>query len=215
MNRRIPEVALLAILTATPLAAQDPTKTIPGSYKVQFENDYVRLVRVIYEAGAKLPEHTHPAGTTIYVYLTDSEGVAFRHVGSSNSVVTRPPVKAGDIRVATGREEHHTAENHSSMHSEFLRIFFKTQNDGGARNLRHRMPRAVEKYENTQMRVTRLTIDTHQERSIVAKEPALLIELPSGTERWIEAGTTDTIANHGARAMSLVRIDFLTEPRKS
>ena len=57
--------------------AQDPTKTLPEAYKVEFENDYVKVVRVHYDAGAKLPEHTHPAGTTAYVYLNDSEGVVF------------------------------------------------------------------------------------------------------------------------------------------
>ena len=62
---------------------------------MQFENEYVRVVRVHYDAGAKLPEHTHPPGTTVYVYLNDSEGVVFRHSGNNNRAVTRPPVKAG------------------------------------------------------------------------------------------------------------------------
>lgn len=214
MMRRFLAAAVLVAPMAATVAAQDPTKTIPGSYKVQFENDHVRVVRVHYDAGAKLPEHTHPAGTTVYVYLTDSEGVAFKHVGGSNSVVTRPPVKAGGIRVATGREEHHTAENNSSTASDFLRVFFKTSNNDGPRNLRHRMPPSDDKYENKQMRITRLTVGTHEEKSIAAKEPALLIELPSGTERWIEAGKTETIANHDARDLSLIRIDFLTPPQK-
>ena len=37
---------------------QDPTTSLPHAYKVQFENDYVRVVRVHYDAGAR-PEHTH------------------------------------------------------------------------------------------------------------------------------------------------------------
>ena len=212
MRRLLIAVALLAPM-AGGAAAQDPTKTIPGSYKVAFENAHVRVVRVHYDAGAKLPEHTHPAGTTVYVYLTDSEGVAFKHVGGSNSTVTRPPVKAGAIRVATGREEHHTAENNSSRPSDFLRIFFKTEGDG-SRNLRHRMPPGDDNYENKQMRITRLKVGTHEERTIDAKEPALLIELPSGTERWIEAGKSEVVANHDARDLEMIRIDFLTSPRK-
>jgi hypothetical protein len=195
------------------LEAQDPTKTIPGSYQVAFENAHVRVVRVHYDAGAKLPEHTHPAGTTVYVYLTDSEGVAFKHVGGSNSTVTRPPVKAGAIRIATGREEHHTAENNSSQPSDFLRVFFKTEGDG-SRNLRHRMPPGDDRYENKQMRISRLTIATHEERTIDAREPALLIELPSGSERWIDAGQREVVANHEARDLQVIRIDFLTRPQK-
>ena len=44
---------LLALaLWTVPLGAQDPLTTIPEAYKVQFENDWVRVVRVHYEAGA-------------------------------------------------------------------------------------------------------------------------------------------------------------------
>lgn len=213
MTRRFAYTTVLTALMTATMAAQDPTKTIPGSYKVQFENDQVRVVRVRYDAGARLPEHTHPAGTTVYVYLTDSDGVAFKHVGGSNSVVTRPPVKAGGIRIATGREEHHTVENSSSQPSDFLRIVVKTAGDG-ARNLRHRMAPADTRYENAQLRITRLKIGTGDEQAIVAKEPTLLIELPSGAERWIAAGQSQTVANPDARELNLVRIDFLSPPRR-
>ena len=124
---------------------QDPTTSLPDAYKVQFENDYVRVVRVHYDAGAKLREHTHPGGTTVYVYLNDSEGVIFSHVGGSNRAVTRPAVKAGAIRIASGPEEHHTAENPSSTASDFLRIQLKTRGGG---NLRRRIPAAQPRSEN-------------------------------------------------------------------
>jgi hypothetical protein len=203
----------LVVMLPAGLAAQDPTKTIPGSYTVAFENGHVRVVRVRYDAGAKLPEHTHPAGTTVYVYLTDSEGVAFKHVGGSNSTVTRPAVKAGGMRVATGREEHHTVENNSALPSDFLRIYFKTEADG-SRNLRQRLSPADEKYENAQMRITRLKVAPHQTLTVEAKAAALLIELPSGQERWVDAGTSEPVSNHDARDLSLIRIDFLTRPKK-
>src|SRR4030095_5033673 len=79
---------------------QDPTQSLPDSSKVQFENDYVRVVRVHYDAGAKLPEHTHPGGTTVYVYLNDSEGVVFSHIGGRNRAVTPPAVTAAGHRTA-------------------------------------------------------------------------------------------------------------------
>src|SRR4030095_15500004 len=101
--------AMAALVMAGVL--QDPTQSLPDSYKVQFENDYVRVVRVHYDAGAKLPERTHPRGTTFYVYLNDSEGVVFSHIGGSNRAVTRPAVTAGAIRIASGPEQPHTQEN--------------------------------------------------------------------------------------------------------
>ena len=70
-------------------AIQDPVKSLPDSYKVQFENAYARLVRVHYDAGAKLPDHTHPAGATLYIYLNDSDGVVFSHSSSRNRVLPR------------------------------------------------------------------------------------------------------------------------------
>src|SRR5262245_58792792 len=151
-------VVLTAILLGAPLntLAQDPTKSLPESYKTELENDYVKVVRVHYDAGAKLPEHTHPGGTTVYVYLNDSEGVVFSHVGGSNRAVTRPPVKAGAIRIAAGPEEHHTAENTSATPSDFLRVYFKTD-DGGVKNLRQRLSPA-EEFNNKQMRITRVTV---------------------------------------------------------
>jgi hypothetical protein len=210
---RIILAAALAFGITLTAAAQDPTKTLPESYKVTFENDHVRVVRVHYDAGARLPEHTHPAGTTAYVYLNDSDGIVFKHVGGSNSQVTRPPVKTGAVRIATGREEHHTAENTSSTPTDFLRIYFKTA-DGGVKNLRRRMPATDDQFSNEQMRVTRLRIAPHQTLELAGKEPALVIEIPSGDERWIAAGEKTIITNHDARPLELVRFDFLTKPQR-
>src|SRR5688500_4315678 len=127
---RLAVAGCLACSAVFPLSAQDPTKTLPESHTVRLDNDYVRVVRVYYAAGAKLPEHTHPAGTTVYVYLNDSEGVVFKHSGRSNRAVTRPAVKTGAVRIASGPDETHTAENPASTPSDFLRIVVKTAATG-------------------------------------------------------------------------------------
>jgi len=190
-----------------PVSAQDPTKTLPESYQVQLDNDHVRVVRVHYDAGAKLPEHTHPPGTTVYVYLNDSDGVVFRHVGNSTRAVTRPPVRAGGVRVASGGEEHHTAENPASTPSDFLRVWFKTDN-GGERNLRRRLSPTDDTFENKQMRITRLNVTADKSISVdTAQEPALLVSLPSGDTRWIDRGQQVPLT-----AGAFLRIDFLTKP---
>jgi hypothetical protein len=201
--------AMVAALAAG--TVQDPTKSLPDAYKVQFENDYVRMVRVHYPAGAKLADHTHPAGTTVYVYLNDSDGVVFRHSGNNTRAVTRPAVKAGALRIATGPEEHHTAENPSSAPSDFLRIWLKTE-ASGARSTR-RMPPTETEFANKQIRITRIALEQHDEQTITAKEPALLIELPSGEPQWIDAGVSRPIANHDPRTVNFIRIDFLTPPK--
>lgn len=57
---RLVAAAGLACSLVLPISAQDPTKTLPESYRVQFDNGDVRVVRVHYDAGAKLPDHTQP-----------------------------------------------------------------------------------------------------------------------------------------------------------
>lgn len=177
------------------MAAQDPLVTLPEAYTLQFENDAVKVVRVEYAAGAKLPDHTHPAGTTVYVYLNDSAGVIFAHSGNINRSVTRPPVKAGAVRVSSGPEEHHTAENPSKERSRFLRIWFKGDTSG-ARNVRARLSPTDHEFSNTQMRITRLmggeTVD--------AKDaPALIVKLPSGDTEWVDRGQRSMFDGSGLR----------------
>jgi hypothetical protein len=190
-------------------SAQDPTKTLPDAYRTELENDHVRVVRVHYDAGAKLPEHTHPGGTTVYVYLNDSEGVVFRHSGRSNRAVTRPAVKAGGVRIASGEEEHHTAENPASTPSDFLRIMFKTDN-AGERNLRRRLSPTDTEFTNKQMRIIRVTVAAGTPVTLAARaEPSLLITVPSGNVQWLDADAPVTLASPG----EFLRLDFLTPPQ--
>lgn len=214
--------ALAALFSAT-VAAQDPTTSVPEAYTIEFENDHVQVVRVHYAAGAKLPEHTHPAGTTAYVYLNDSDGVVFSHVGGSNRTVARPPVKAGAMRIAAGPEERHSAENTSAAPSDFLRIMFKTDN-AGVQNLRQRLaPNEVE-FANKQMRITRFQIQPKQNMLIEAKRsPALRIAIRQGIKqwttpppdfvRWLDKGTTEEFAVTGDFPVDIIRIEFLTKPK--
>lgn len=207
------------------VSAQDPTKSLPDSYTAVLENDYVTVVRVHYDAGAKLPEHTHPGGTTAYVYLNDSEGVIFTHVGGNNRAVTRPAVKAGAVRIATGMEEHHAVENPGSTPADFLRIRFKT--DGaGVDNLRQRLAPTDVDFANKQMRITRLRVKPGQNLLIeTRKSPALRIAIREGVKqwttppadlvRWLDKGTTEEFAVTGDFPVDIIKIEFLTKPKRN
>jgi hypothetical protein len=201
-------VAAAALVLA---GAQDPIKTLPDNYKVVLDNDFVRVVKVHYDAGAILPDHVHPAGNTVYVYLNESDNVVFKHSGDINRAVTRPPVKPGALRIATGPEEHHTVANESKKPSDFLRIFLKTEGET-SRSTRRLQPDEAS-FENKQIRVTRMKLEQHDVETIDAKTPVLLIEWPSGEDRWIAAGTSTTVENHDARDVNVIRIDFLTKPK--
>lgn len=204
-------VVIAFVCVPGPAAAQDPTRSLPQSYKVQFENAYVRVVRVHYDAGAKLPTHTHGAGTTAYIYLNDSDGIVFRHTGNRTHVVNRQAVKAGGMRVSVGQEEAHEVENRSKTPADFLRLSITTD-PGGAAGMRRIAP-ADASFTSPQIRVTRLSIEQHDAATIDAKQPALIVELPSGSTRWVDAGSSATIENHEVPQLALVRIDFLTKPQ--
>ena len=215
--------AVTAFMSITLVASQDPTVSLPDAYKVELDNKHVKVVRVHYDAGAKMPEHTHPAGTTAYLYLNDSEGVVFSHVGGSNRSATRPAVKAGAIRIAAGPEEHHTAENPASTPSDFLRIMFKTE-DAGVKSLRQRLAPTEVEWANKQMKITRLRVKPGQTLAIEAKNyPALRIALREGVKswttpppdmlQWLDKGTTEDFTVTGDFAVDLIKIDFLTKPK--
>jgi quercetin dioxygenase-like cupin family protein len=54
-------------------AALDPLKVDPKDYKLIFENDQVRVIRVKMAAGQKVPLHEHVLNRVV-VYLTDQNG---------------------------------------------------------------------------------------------------------------------------------------------
>ena len=80
---RLYRVAVVIFLLAVTSLAQDPLKTLPKAYKLQFENDWVKVVRVHYEPREKLPAHEHTETASAYVYLNDSGPVVFKHLDSA------------------------------------------------------------------------------------------------------------------------------------
>ena len=64
---------LLILFTANFAYAQDATKVDPKHYKVEFENDQVRVVRISYGPHEKSVMHEHAPG--VLVFLTDGKGI--------------------------------------------------------------------------------------------------------------------------------------------
>jgi hypothetical protein len=227
------------LLTTLALAAhgQDAIKTLPETYRHQFENDWVRVVRVTYAPFAKLPAHTHTSYASAYVYLNDAGPVIFRHVGASYTDVTRPATKAGGFRLYRGLEELHEVENTTGTPSEFLRVEFKTD-PKDARTLRGRFYRDAEpldkvQFENEQVRISRQFIAAGKSADLRtgASEPALLIALTPATltaaagasrptdvslrvgqEHWLPGNGSERLENTGAATVELLRFDFKTPP---
>ena len=69
MKHVFPALVAVALLLSTTTWGQDPVKVDPKHYKVEFENDEVRVLRIQYGPGEKSPMHSHPDG--VQVFLTD------------------------------------------------------------------------------------------------------------------------------------------------
>ncbi len=233
-------LAAMVALSATVATAQDATKSAPGAYRNQFENDYVRLVRVHYGPNEKVPVHEHPLSVTVYVYLNASGPVQFRHVDASKRVATRQPTVAGSFRVSRGGDEKHEVVNTTAAPSDFLRVEFKTDAAGASspffrdteRSRATRENVTDVRFTNQQMRVTRLAVAPGQalDLATAAGEPALIVALAdarlsgfragdaaaiaAGQERWLDAGGQARLVNPGTAAAELLRIDFLTAPSR-
>jgi quercetin dioxygenase-like cupin family protein len=84
---------LTFIALAAPMAlAQDPVKVDANHYKVMFENDQVRVLRIHYNPKEKSVMHEHPA--SVVVFLSDSKTRFTLPDGSA----TTDAGKAGQVR---------------------------------------------------------------------------------------------------------------------
>jgi quercetin dioxygenase-like cupin family protein len=98
-------------------AAEDPVKVDPRHYKVEFENDRVRVVRIKYGPGEKSVMHSHPE--SVAVFLTDA-----------HAKFTYPDGRTEDINAKAGTVQHmdaftHLPESISSTPFELIQIELK------------------------------------------------------------------------------------------
>ncbi|HKA21660.1 MAG TPA: hypothetical protein VKN18_25510 [Blastocatellia bacterium] len=182
-------LALCEVLGQSPSAGQskDPLKVAPNAYKMEFENDWVRVMRVHYGPRVKIREHYHTERPAAYVYLSDSGPVIFKHVDLPYGAITRPALKAGTFRLYHAVKEVHAVENTTDVPSDFLRVEFKTQ-PVNQNSLRGKFPRETVapgenlrkvQFENEQIVIERLVIAPKKSMDVSTNDsqPALVIAL--------------------------------------
>ena len=220
-------VVILSLVATFTLAAgaQEGAATLPNNYRVQFENAWVKVTAVRYEARQTLAAHTHTPNPSAYVYLNDGPPVTFSHVGGK--AATRPATKAGAFRIYRGLQEVHEVENTGAVASEFLRVELKTagREPGSFWGKYERSAPSTEPivhFNHPQARISRLWLQPGQTIEIsTAAEPALIIALQStggdaaGKERWVGQSSTITLRNSGAAPIDFLRFDFKTAPSGS
>ena len=99
--------------------AQDATKVDSAHYKVEFENDQVRVLRITYGPGEKSVMHEHPEG--VVVFLTDTH-TRMTYADGTTQESTR---KAGQTFSASAVK--HLPENISDKPSEIILIEIKVK----------------------------------------------------------------------------------------
>lgn len=218
--------------------SKDATQVAPQAYKLEFENEWVRVMHVHYAPHEKIAEHYHTERPAAYVYLNDGGPVIFKHIDLPYGAITRPATKAGSFRLYRSVKEVHAVENTSDLASDFLRVEFKTdpvnENSLRGKYFREQHPAnenfSKVQFENEQIRVTRSDIVPHKslELSTAATEPTLIvalslsklassksktrIELAPGKTAWIAAGQQQTFENTGDASAEILRFDFKTRP---
>jgi uncharacterized protein (TIGR02246 family) len=110
-------IAVMALLSTGVASAQDAVAVDPAHYKVEFENDQVRVLRINYGPHEKSVMHFHPEG--VAVFLDDLTGR-----------FTMPGGETADIEVAAGDfmwsdAETHQPENLGDEPFELIQVEFK------------------------------------------------------------------------------------------
>ena len=244
MTRRFfPTVVLAALtlsLTGVVAATQDAVSVNPEAYRLEFENAWVKVVRVTYGPNAEIAPHLHTARASAYVYLNDGGPILFKHEGLPYAGVTRPPTKAGSFRVYKGLNEVHSVENPTTTPSEFLRVEFQTEplEEASLKGKFFRDEAALSEtiertqFENAQVRITRVRVLAGDSLDLATGggQPALLVALTAagiaaptsavarlvdaGKTVWLDAGRSFGIRPVGVPA-EVLRFDFKTAPMES
>ena len=165
-------VVATAVAATTLHAQQDGLVAHPNVYRVQLENDWVRLVRVTIPGTTTLPAHTHPPGYMIHLYFNDAGPVVFEHDGAPYTI-NRPPVKARSYRIGPATPETHTVVNSNAGGTDFMRIEFKA---APALALRRRFAApplvnetsSVEEIGTDLFKATRVTVASKQSTEVAA-----------------------------------------------
>src|ERR1700682_1954984 len=120
----VPAAVSLAfqVMATAPAMAQDPVKVDAKHYKVEFENDQVRVLRIKYGPHEKSVMHGHPA--SVAVFLTDGTVKFTLPDGKTNYI----DVKEGRVQWEAGSQ--HLPENVGDKPFELILVELKDKHAG-------------------------------------------------------------------------------------
>jgi len=119
LQRVLLVVAFLLAVSAAPVLAQDAVKVDPKHYKVEFENDQIRVLRINYGPHEKSVMHEHPPNFAIF--MTEGHGKFTFPDGKTQDV----PFKAGVTQWDPGGK--HLPENLGDKAFEVIVVELKSK----------------------------------------------------------------------------------------
>jgi hypothetical protein len=190
--------------------AGTPKGTSKTDSKLEFENAWVRIVRVHYAAHEKTRYHDHPSTPTVYVYVTDGGRLRILHDEKEEPVI-RPAVKANGIRFNRGALEHHQVEEMDGVASEYLRIELKIEPIDLPEQDVRRAPGDSTPFENGMVRILRVTCAAKSVCPASEHRDDPAVEVIGSHFRW--AGPNDREHWNTTEApVSMVRVELKSKP---
>ena len=92
----------------------------PEHYRLEFENEYVRVIRCRIPAHDKVKIHNHPFGSVI-IFMTDQN----LHQTLENGATEEAHNKAGRVLWGNGSPAQHMGENVTDQLYEYIRVDIK------------------------------------------------------------------------------------------
>jgi len=100
--------------------SQECTAADPEHYHLEFENEYVRVIRCRIPARDKVKMHNHPFGSVI-IFMTDQN----LHQTLENGTTEEAHNKAGRVLWGNGSQARHMGENITDQLYEYIRVDVK------------------------------------------------------------------------------------------
>jgi hypothetical protein len=100
--------------------SRECTVADPEHYRLEFENEYVRVIRCRIPAHDKVRMHNHPFGSVI-IFMTDQN----LHQTLENGATEEAHNKAGHVLWGNGSPATHMGENVTDQLYEYIRVDIK------------------------------------------------------------------------------------------
>ena len=193
------------------LAVAMPAQVVPSDATLEFENPLVRIVRVHYRPHQKTAMHAHPAGPTVFVYVTDGGRLRIAHEGEEPAI--RPVVKAGAIRFQHAVAERHIVEELDGVSSEYLQLELRSQPAGQPTADVRRAPDDRTPYESPTLRIYRVTCPPHGACPASAHPEDAAVVVVGREFHW-EPANTPPQANGGGNPWEEIRVEIVAPAKR-